>query len=181
MKAGSIHRFSLETYNQMIDAGILTKYDRVELIRGEIVNKEQVSDRHTFAYMDYQHRLAAYRDEATIMSRCPVQMLTDSEPEPDLSFIKSPLERYRERKPRAEDTLLIIELSDLALTYDRGTKLNLYAEAGIPEVWLRNLQDDVLEVYREPMQGRYGFHQTLLSGEEATPLFSQTPFKWSRD
>ena len=180
--AGSVYRFDLETYNRMIDAGILTTRDKVELIRGEIVNVAAMGDKHIFWTGVYTSRLVQhYSDEAWILSQCPVQMLSDSEPEPDFALLKLPADQYEERKPQAEDVLLIIEVSNSSLAYDRSEKLSLYAEAGIPEVWIRNLQDDVLEVYREPMGDRYGFHSTLLPGEEATPLFSQTPFKWSRD
>ena len=182
LTAGSVYRFDLETYNRMIDAGILTTRDKVELIRGEIVNVAPMGNKHIFVTNYYADRLLeTYRAEAWVISQSAVQMLADSEPEPDLAVLKLPIDQYEERKPRAEDVLLIVEVSDSTLTYDRSEKLSLYAEAGIPEVWIRNLQDDVLEVYREPMQGRYGFHSTLLPGEEATPLFSKTPFKWSRD
>lgn len=180
-KAGAVHRFSLEDYNRMIDAGILTKHDKVELIRGEIVDMAPMGNKHIFLTNYYADRLLeTYRKEAWVISQSAVQMLPDSEPEPDLAILQLPIERYQERKPQAEDVLLIVEVSDSTLAYDRGRKLSLYAEAGVPEVWISNVQDNVLEVYREPKASTYGIRLTLLPGEKLTPLFSETPFDWSQ-
>ena len=159
----------------------MTTQDKVELIRGEIVDMAPMGNKHIFLTNYYADRLLeTYRKEAWVISQSAVQMLTDSEPEPDLAVVKLPLDQYEERKPRAEDVLLIVEVSDSTLIYDRSKKLSLYAEAGIPEVWIRNIQDDVLEVYREPRQDRYGSHVTLLPGEDITPLFSEISFNWGR-
>ena len=159
----------------------MTTQDKVELIRGEIVDRAPMGNKHIFLTTYYHTRfIEVYSDEVVVMSQCPVQMLSDSEPEPDLTLLKSPIDRYENRKPQVEDVLLIVEVSDSTLTYDRSRKLSLYAEAGIPEVWIRNLQDDVLEVYREPRQDRYGSHVTLLPGEDITPLFSEISFNWGR-
>ena len=184
-RAFTTHKFSLETYNRMIEAGILTPDDKVELIHGEIVTMAPMGNKHLFLTNYYADRLLeTYRGEAWVISQSPVQIQTDqtqpdSEPEPDLTVLRLPVNRYKERKPQAEDVLLIIEVSDSTLNYDRGKKLSLYAEAGIPEVWISNIQDNVLEVYREPKQPTYGVRLTLLEGEEITPLFSDKPFSWS--
>jgi len=179
-QAGAVHRFSLKDYNRMIEAGILSKYDKVELMRGEIVNMAPMGNKHQFLTNDLAERLLeVYKGVAWTISQSSVQLLADSEPEPDLTVLKLPKAQYLERKPQAEDVLLITEVSDSTLAYDRSRKLGLYAEANIPEVWLRNVQDEVLEVYREPGGGRYGRHLTLSPGEVVTPLFSETPFDWS--
>ena len=179
-RAFTTHKFSLETYNRMIEAGILTPNDKVELIHGEIVNMSPMGNKHIFLTAKYTNCLIKiYGEEAVVMSQCPVQIVPDSEPETDVTLIKAPIDRYEERKPQGEDVLLIIEVSDSTLNYDRGKKLSLYAEAGIPEVWISNIQDNVLEVYRKPKQSTYGVRLTLLEGEEITPLFSDKPFSWS--
>ncbi|CAN5903130.1 Uma2 family endonuclease [soil metagenome] len=179
-RAFTTHKFSLETYNRMIEAEILTKQDKVELIRGEIVAMAPRGNKHLFLTNYYADRLLeTYRGEAWVVSQSPVQLQPNSEPEPDLTLLKLPIDRYKERKPQAEDILLIVEVSDSTLLYDRGKKLRLYAKADIPEVWISNLQDNVLEAYREPKGGRYCVHLTFLEGEDVTPLFSDKPFSWS--
>ena len=179
-KAFTTHKFSLETYNRMIEAGILTQQDKVELIHGEIVDMAPLGNKHLFLTNYYVDRLLeTYRGEAWVISQSPVQLQPDSEPEPDLAVLKLPVDRYKKRKPRVEDVLLIVEVSDSTLVYDRGEKLSLYAEAGIPEVWISNVKDNALEAYREPKQATYGVRLTLLPGESVTPLFSDKPFSWS--
>lgn len=179
-KAFTTHKFSLETYNRMIEAGILTKQDKVELIRGEIVAMAPMGDEHIFSILRFNNRLTeTYRGEALVLPQCPVQFPPNSEPEPDFTLLKLPEERYQGRKPQPEDVFLLIEISNTTLAYDRGTKLGLYAEVGIPEVWIRNLRDDTLEAYREPKGSRYRVHLTFLEGEDVTPLFSNKPFSWS--
>ena len=179
-RAFTTHKFSLETYNRMIAAGIFGKQTKVELIRGEIVDMAPMGDEHLFSILRFNNRLVkTYGDEALVLPQCPVQFLPDSEPEPDFALLKLPEERYQGRKPQLEDVLLLIEVSNTTLAYDQGAKLRFYADAGVSEVWVRNLRDDTLEVYREPKGIRYGVHLTFLEGEDVTPLFSDKPFSWS--
>lgn len=181
LQAGAVHRFSLEDYNRMIETGILTKYDMVELIRGEIVDMAPMGNKHQFITNDLAERLLeTYKGKAWTISQSSVQLSANSEPEPDIAVLKLPKAQYFERKPQAGDVHLIIDVSDSTLAYDRGNKLSLYAESGIPEVWISNIQDKVLEVCREPRGNRYGLHLTLLPSERVTPLFSDTPFDWSQ-
>lgn len=110
----------------------------------------------------------------------PLHLAEDSEPEPDLLVLKSPLERYEGRLPKPEDVLLLIEVADTFLEFDREVKLPLYAEAGIPEVWLVNLKEDLLEVSREPREGRYRSIRLLSPSEAASPLaFPEVSLPWA--
>ena len=84
----------------------------------------------------------------------PLRLSEDSEPEPDLMVLKPPLERYQDRLPTPEDVLLLVEVADTSLEFDREVKLPLYAEAGIPEVWLVHPQENPPEAHRDPRGGR---------------------------
>jgi Uma2 family endonuclease len=110
-----------------------------------------------------------FADRVLISVQSPVRLLPDSEPQPDLVLLKPPLETYRNRLPQAEDILLLIEVADSSLEYDRNEKLPIYARAEIPEVWIVNLKDKQLEVYSEPKNGRYGQLKTYEEGSEVAP------------
>jgi Uma2 family endonuclease len=175
-----LRRFSLDDYERMIKASILTERDRVELLEGEIIEMPTMGDEHIFGVLSFTTRLTTiYLGEALVLVQCPVQLPPDSEPEPDFALLKPPEERYKGRKPQPDDVLLMIEISDATLEYDRGRKLDVYAKAAIPEVWIRNLPDNLLEVFRHPNKGKYRTHLTYLPGESVTPLFSSKSFDWS--
>jgi Uma2 family endonuclease len=150
------------------------------LLGGEIIEMPTLGEEHIFGILTWNNRLVArYLDEALVLSQCPVQLPPDSEPEPDFALLRPPEERYKGRKPQPEDVLLIIEIADTTLEYDKGKKLDAYARAGIHEMWILNLPDNLLEVFRQPNKGKYRTHLTYLPGESITPLFSSTPFDWS--
>jgi Uma2 family endonuclease len=146
------HRFTVDDYEQMIEYGILTENDRVELIRGEIVTKKPIGDSHV-ACVNRLNRLFGRRvgESAIVSIQNPIR-LPDSEPEPDLALLRPRQDFYASGKPRPEDIFLVIEVADTTLDYDREDKRSLYAEAGIPEYWIVNLIDRCLEVYRQPLR-----------------------------
>jgi Uma2 family endonuclease len=78
-----------------------------------------------------------------------------------------------EHHPRPEDVFLLIEISDSTLAYDRGRKLSAYAQAGVHEYWIVNLQDDVIEVFREPVAGKYTVSMTCAPGQMLSPVAFQ--------
>jgi Uma2 family endonuclease len=162
----AVTRCSVDDYEEMIRLGVLTENVRVELIRGEIVPKMAIGDRHFFSVnrinRNFHRRLAA---AAIISIQGPV-VLTDSEPEPDVSLLRLRDDEYASGKPRAGDVLLVIEVADSSLDYDRDVKRPMYAEAGIAELWIVNLIDDCLEVYRGPRpDGTYQQERVLRRGE----------------
>jgi Uma2 family endonuclease len=161
------HRFSVDEYERMIDIGILTENHGVELIHGEIVNKMAIGDPHC-ASVDQLNRLFTRRvgDRAIVRVQNPVR-LPDSEPEPDVSLVEPRMDFYRSGKPRATDVLLLTEVSDTSIDVDRDLKLPLYARAGICEYWILNLNNDTLEVYRDPQpDGTYRDAQILRRGQQ---------------
>jgi Uma2 family endonuclease len=161
------HRFSVDEYEQMIECGILTENDRVELIRGEIIDKTAIGDPHAASVKRLNRMLGkTFGDRALISVQDPIRLI-DSEPEPDLALLLPRDDFYLSGKPRPADILLLIEVSDSSLEYDRLIKLPMYAEAGILEFWIVNLEDDCLEVYRQPNSaGGYADFQILRRGQE---------------
>ncbi len=149
--------WSVDEYERMIEKGILTKDNRVELIRGDIVEMAPIGIRHAACVVALQELFQELLGRAvTVSVQNPIRLPDDSEPEPDVALLRGPSSLYRRRRPQAEDLLLLVEVSDATLATDREVKLPLYAEAGIPQVWLVNLDKDRIEVYTEPLGGRYG-------------------------
>jgi len=160
------HRFSVEDYEQMIEFGILTENDRVELIHGEIIDKALISDQHA-ACVKRLNRLLSRRvgDSALLSIQNPIR-LTDSEPEPDVALLQPREDFYASGKPQPPDILLLIEVADTTLDYDRDVKRPLYAQAGISEYWILNIPEECLEVHRQPQpDGIYSSVQSLRRGE----------------
>ena len=173
----STHCFTLADYEQLVETGILTPEDRVELIRGEFIDMAPMGEEHIGDIIDFTQLLViTYLKEAKVLVQCPIVMSDNSVPEPDFALLKQ--RNYRERKPYAEDVLLLIEVSDSTLNYDREVKLPLYAESGVPEVWIKNISSQQLEVYREPEQNVYRMRLTYLPSEKVCPVFSKTAIVW---
>jgi Uma2 family endonuclease len=148
----------------MIDVGILKEDDRVELIRGEFVAKMPLGDPHV-ACVDRLTRLfiRAAGDDVIVSIQNPVR-LADSEPEPDVVLKRA--NGGSRGKPTPADVLLLVEVSDDSLEYDRKVKAPLYAENGITEYWIVNLVDRCLEVHRNPRpDGTYADVRTLRPGD----------------
>ena len=171
------HRFSLEEYMQMIKLGILDENDKLELIRGELVKKMTIGDPHA-ACVDRLTKLFIRRldDSVTVRSQNPVIVL-DSRPEPDVVLAVARDHEYATAAPQPNDILLLIEVADSSLEYDRTEKLSLYAEAGVREYWIANIQGHCVEVYRNPQpSGTYATERILKLGEtlniEALPGIS---------
>lgn len=161
------HRFSVDDYDRMIVTGILNENDRVELIRGEILEKMPIGDAHS-GVVNRLTRLLVRRtgDDAVVSIQNPLQ-LVDSEPEPDTMVLRPRADFYESGKPRAEDVLLLIEVADSSLEFDREVKLPIYAEAGIREFWIVNLSESHVEVYRGPQSnGAYRDRRDVRPGEQ---------------
>jgi Uma2 family endonuclease len=170
MIARAPFRFTVERYDAMINAGIFGENDAVELIRGEIVPKMPIGDRHSACLMRLnEHLVQAIGKRAMFGMQNPI-VFSDSEPEPDVSVVKRKENYYADGKPRPDDLLLVIEVADSSLEFDREEKLPIYAEAGIAEYWIVNLIDDVVEVYRDPAGKSYRSHRLAKRGESLSLL-----------
>jgi len=144
-------RFTREEYHRMGEVGILKPHDRVELIRGEIVEMSPIGRRHT-AFVDNLNEFLVTRlaGRAIVSVQNPVALSDDTEPQPDLKVLRRRVPPYKEREAFGEDTLLLIEVAETSLRYDRSTKLRLYAEAGISEYWIVDCAAESVELYRTP-------------------------------
>ncbi len=165
-----IHKYTADEYQLMGVEGILTGDDRVELIDGEIVLMPPMLDPHAFTIS----RLIVIfgglfmEKRATPWVQCPIRSSYNGRPEPDLALLRPDLRL--DRLPSPQDVLLVVEVSDSTLRSDRNVKGPLYALNGIPEMWLVNLREDVVEVYRNPEGGAYLEVTRLQRGETVSPL-----------
>jgi len=143
--------FTREEYHRMAEVGILKPTERVELIRGEIIEMSPPGRRH-IAFVDNLNQLLVMRlaGRAIVSVQNPIVLTEDTEPQPDLAIRRHRAVPYKDREAHAEDVLLLIEVADTSLRYDRSTKLRLYAAAGIPEYWLVDCTTESIEVFRSP-------------------------------
>lgn len=165
------YRFSIEEYHRMGEAGIFTEDDRVELWEGEIIAMAPIGNPHMVCVTGLQHAFEQrLGGRAVVFVQQPVRLPPDTEPEPDIAIVRPPLARYLAGHPTPEDVLLIVEVSDTSLAYDRDTKIPRYGREGIPEAWLWDLGSAQVAVYREPGPNGYESVQTYGRGDTLTPL-----------
>ncbi|NJK74483.1 MAG: Uma2 family endonuclease [Microcoleus sp. SU_5_6] len=156
-KSVTAKRFSIEEYERLAELGFFAPDERVELIRGEIIIKAAKSTFHSVCNSHLMGELCVLvRKRAIVRNQEPVILYPDSEPEPDVVIARNRADNYLDSHPEPADILLVIEVADSTLKYDRETKLSLYAEAGIANYWIFNLVDNQLEMYDEPYQKRQG-------------------------
>jgi Uma2 family endonuclease len=159
------HRFTVEEYHRMAEAGLLSEDDRVELIAGEIVEKTPIGWRHANCVNDLNMLLARFAQSCYVVSvQNPLTISEHSEPQPDLVLLKR---RPRGRLPDPNDVALVIEVSDTTLAYDRDVKLPRYSQAGVPEVWIVDLVARRVESHSAPSAEGYRVSREFGSGEQA--------------
>ncbi len=162
------HRFTVEEYHKMGEAGIFSEDDRVELIDGEVVEMNPIGPRHARCVRRLNTLLGRLAGglvggpyEVDVQN--PVVLGEYGEPLPDLALVR---EVPAARLPTPGDIALIIEVSDTTLAYDRNVKLPRYARAGIPEVWIVDLQNQTIEVHASSEGERYARVQRYGRGDE---------------
>lgn len=164
------HRFTRADYHRMAEAGILGEDDRVELIDGEIVQMSPIGRRHN-AGVDRPAQLLFERvgRRAIVRVQGSIVLGESGEPQPDIVVLRLRSDFYRDADATAEDVLLLVEVADSSLDYDRRVKASLYARHGIPELWIANLIQDHLLVYLDPSPAGCGTTQILRPGETVRP------------
>ena len=150
------HRLTVSDYYRMAEVGILAPDARVELIDGEIFDMTPPGSLHAATV----HRLnailvRAVADDAMVLVQNPLRLSELSEPQPDLALLKRRDDFYSQNHPGPADALLVIEVADSSLRFDRDTKVSLYAAHEVPETWLVDLRGRRLVRHRAPQQGSY--------------------------
>jgi len=148
--------FTVDEYERMVETGILTQQDHVELIHGEIVEMTPIGQAH-FAAVTALNALFVERlgRRAIVGSSGSLRVSPHSMPEPDLMLLVPRADFYREAPIRPEDVLLVIEVADTSLRYDREVKMPLYASAGVREYWIVDIAGRRVEIYGAPAAARY--------------------------
>jgi Uma2 family endonuclease len=164
--------FTVAEYRRMVEAGILSEEDRVELIDGEVFEMSPIGNRHAACVGVLTRVLTLLLQHvALVWVQNPIRLDNYSEPQPDLVVLKPRPDFYRKSLPTPEDVLLVIEVSDTTLEYDMKVKVPLYARAGIPEAWLVNLTGERIKAYADPAEGAY---QTITSYARGEKLQSRS-------
>jgi len=146
-----ILRLSIEQYHAIIQAGILTDDDSVELLEGWLVFKMPKNPPHRVTTRLVRTALENILPRGWYVDSQEPITLSNSEPEPDIVVVRGDTRQYLDRHPGAEDIALIIEVSDTALQRDRTVKKRIYARAGISIYWIVNLVEEQVEVYSQPL------------------------------
>lgn len=164
------HRYNVGEYYRMAEAGILDEDSRVELIEGEVIDMPPIGTWHAGLTAKIQNSLGrAVGEKAIVWTQNPVRLNDFSEPVPDIALLRPRADFYTKAHPVPADVLLLVEVSDSTLKYDRTIKLPLYARHGIPEVWLVNGAGREVTVHRQPQAGAYTDIR-YLTGEESVAL-----------
>jgi Uma2 family endonuclease len=158
-------RFSVDDYYKMINLGMLKDYEKAEIIEGELIKQMTIGDRHA-AIINILNRIFSKNtsEDILVCVQNPLRLSDFNEPEPDV--VLADLTKFDGmRHPRPAEVLLVIEVSDATLKYDREVKIPLYAEAEIPEVWIINLLKNIVEIHTKPSNGVYQFVKIFKHGE----------------
>lgn len=160
-------RFTVDEYYRMGEAGIFGEDDRVELIDGQIYVMSPIGSEHATCV----RRLTRFfireaEPQALVSAQHPIRLDNASEPEPDLALLHPREDDYATRHPRPRDVFLLVEVAETSLSFDQEVKRPLYAEAGIPEYWIVDLEADTIHVYRDPSDDRYTAHDTYGPDDE---------------
>lgn len=168
---GTRRRFTADEYHQMAEAGILLEDDRVELVEGEIIEMSPIG-RHHASVLNRLTELfvLTFGEVAMVSVQNPIRLSGDTEPQPDLTLVRRRSDFYDAGLPEPEDILLVVEVADTSLAYDRGLKIPLYGRSRIAEAWLLDLNSGTITIYRDPGPSGYGTSQELRRGERLAPL-----------
>jgi Uma2 family endonuclease len=164
-----LYQFTVERYERMTAAGILTEDDRVELLNGLVVTKMTRGQPHTAALSDTRDTLLPLIPPGWhLQTEAPVRIPNFDEPEPDIAVVQGKARDYvaLNRPPFASELTLVIEIAESSLARDRSDKWAAYSSAGIPVYWIVNLIDDQIEVYSEPSPAGYQRRDDYKPGQD---------------
>jgi Uma2 family endonuclease len=162
---------TVESVECMLRAGILNEDDPIELIEGELFEMPPAGDWHNAGVNALTRRFSALApDSPLVQAQSGIRISPTSSPEPDIALLTFRADFYRAGGAGPGDVLLVVEVSDSTVKFDRDVKLPLYARAGIPEVWIVTREPAAIEVYRSPREGIYTERLTCLRGDSVSPL-----------
>ena len=170
MSVPTPHRFTVDEYHRMGEAGIFHQDDRVELIAGEIVEMAPIGSDHAWVVARLAMLFARACGNLIVWPQNPIALSLEDEPQPDLVLVEPLPHLYRKTHPGPGEVLLVIEVADTSLPFDRNQKLPRYALAGIPEVWIVDLRGDRVLVFRSPKGHGYETQSVVSRGEQVSPL-----------
>jgi Uma2 family endonuclease len=163
--------FTVDEYHRMASAGILREDERLELIDGEIIQMSPIGDRHALCVNRVTTLfIRAFGDRVLVSPQNPVRLSDWTEPQPDIVVFKPRADFYAKKRQRTEDVLLVLEVADSSLSHDLRIKLPRYAAAGFPELWIGDLQHDLLHVYRDPAGEVYKTALMFREGDAVSPF-----------
>jgi Uma2 family endonuclease len=167
----ALHRFNVTEYYRMAEVGVLKWGDHDELLNGVVMDPFRITPLHaSITHQIAELFLRLPENSCIVSARNPVRLDDHNELQPDVTLLKHAPHYYREHHPGPDDLLLLVEVADGSLDYDREDKLPVYGRAGAPEVWIVNLNDLTVEIYREPHFNGYGSRTILRAGDQARPL-----------
>src|SRR5262249_32218114 len=166
--------FTVHEYHRMVDAGILHEDDRVELIRGEIVAMSPIGPRHNAAILRGNRTLVRLvGDRALVGVQGSVRLDEYDEPQPDLYLLRPKDDFYASGHAGPSDILLIIEVADSSLRFDQTIKRDLYAETGVPEYWIADIENECVITHTDLREGKYTEVHQFSRGSSLTPRLLQ--------
>lgn len=161
------HQYTVDDYHRMGETGILGEDDRVELIRGEVIEMSPIGGPHMTCVNFLNELLVSrFHGRLIVSIQNPVRLDGTSEPEPDVALIKRRQGHKSDEVPNPSEVLGVMEVSDSTLAYDRAEKLPLYAAAGIPEAWIIDLNGRAIECFSKPVGGIYRLSTRAERGEK---------------
>jgi Uma2 family endonuclease len=161
------HPFTVDEWHRMGDAGLFGEDARMELLDGEVIEMALIGSRHAGAVNRLIRVLTAtVRDRALVAAQNPVVLDRCSEPQPDVALLRPRRDDYAKAHPTPSEILLIIEVSDTTLAFDREQKAAAYARAAIPEYWIVDLTGDRVIIMRQPAPTGYRDNRTAGRGQE---------------
>jgi Uma2 family endonuclease len=165
---------SVEDYHRMGEAGLFRPDERLELIEGDLITMAPIGGSHLYIVNLVAQAFSVQLGRAAIVSvQNPVSLRPHSEPQPDIAVLQSQWARRGAGVPSAADVLIVIEVADTTLTYDRDAKIPLYAQHGIAEAWLFDVAAEQVTVFRDP--SKEGYRTVLPQLREAALAPLQLP------
>ena len=166
------YQWDRQTYERMVDVGLFPPHSHAELINGDIIEISPQGTRHYTVLSLLESALReSFSRQFTIRNQGPFIVSDSSEPEPDLAVVAGTARDYLHEHPK--HALLLVEIADTTLHYDRMTKAALYAGCGVPEYWVVNLPENCIEVFRAPQRDRYTSVSAFYAGDHVVPIHAE--------